>query len=202
VAANVAGQAKVITWNPPKPTQDWLARTLTALFGRLEDKRILARLTLKGNFIWDQAQPDVYLDGEIFGVRQPGTQNTDLRMPSGDGRRGGDFELWFWLVQGPVTKPSDVKVTDVKTTDVKATEAKTSEIKVTDAKTTEVKVSDLRIPRAVGGPAGPSEKRRRGRAPKGRTFITPEERPEPGPTPPEEPGKEKGRARRRRKPSG
>jgi hypothetical protein len=30
--------------------------------------------------------------------------------------------MWFWLVQGPVTKPSDVKVTDVKTTDVKATE--------------------------------------------------------------------------------
>jgi hypothetical protein len=158
----------------------------------LEDKRILTRLTLKGNFIWDQAQPDVYLDGESFGVRQPGTQTTDLRMPSGDGRRGGDFEMWFWLVQGPVGKPSDVKVTDVKGSEVKATEAKTAE----------VKVSDLRVPRSVGGPAGPTEKRRRGRAPKGRTFITPEERPEPGPTPPEEPGKGKARARRRRKPSG
>lgn len=192
VAAEVAGKEKVITWNPPKPTQDWLARTLTALFGKLEDKRILTRLTLKGNFIWDQAQPDVYLDGEAFGVRQPGTQNTDLRMPSGDGRRGGDFEMWFWLVGASVGKPTDVKVTDVKTTDVKASEGKT----------TEVKVSDLRIPRFVGRPAGPTERRRRGRSPKGRAFITPEERPEPGPTAPEEPGKEKTRARRRRKPSG
>ena len=63
--------------------------------------RILAHLTLKGNFIWAADNPELYLDGEAFGIQAPdGTTNTNLHLPSGDGRRGGDFEMWFWLVEG------------------------------------------------------------------------------------------------------
>jgi hypothetical protein len=63
--------------------------------------RVLARLTLKGNFIWDQQNPDLYLDGEVFGTQAAGSNNTDIRLPSGDGRRGGNFDMWFWLVPPP-----------------------------------------------------------------------------------------------------
>jgi hypothetical protein len=63
--------------------------------------RLLARLTLKGNFIWDRRDPDLYLDGEVFGTQAAGASNTDIRLPSGNGRRGGDLEMWFWLVPPP-----------------------------------------------------------------------------------------------------
>jgi hypothetical protein len=55
--------------------------------------RVLARLTLKGNYITERGKPDVFLDGDSFrAVADPG-----VRLPSGDGRRGGDFEMWFWI---------------------------------------------------------------------------------------------------------
>jgi hypothetical protein len=57
---------------------------------------------LKGNFIWSQDDPDLFLDGETFGTPR-GDGTTALRprpdgMLSGENRRGGDFEMWFWLV--------------------------------------------------------------------------------------------------------
>ncbi len=72
--------------------------------------RVLAHLTLKGNFIWAANDPDCYLDGNAFDIENPngepsgstsssGLIRTDLRFPSGDGRRGGDFEMWFWLIK-------------------------------------------------------------------------------------------------------
>jgi hypothetical protein len=63
------------------------------------DRGILARLTLKGNFIWASRNQNIFLDGEAFGRRISGIPSTLLRLPSGDGRRGGDFEMWFWLRQ-------------------------------------------------------------------------------------------------------
>jgi hypothetical protein len=98
---------KVITWRPSSFTANWLRDILTILFGRFDPKvegsrrpgRILARLTLKGNFIWSLADPGLYLDGELFGVAEAGGVITGVRAPSGDGKRGGDLELWFWLVQ-------------------------------------------------------------------------------------------------------
>ena len=43
--------------------------------------------------------PRLYLDGEAFGIRdENGLTALDLREGSGDGRKGGDFEMWFWLV--------------------------------------------------------------------------------------------------------
>src|SRR5262249_41046666 len=65
------------------------------------DRGILARLTLKGNFIWALDDPTVFLDGDAFGVGQAGTSNTSLDLPSGNRRRGGDFEMWFWLIAQP-----------------------------------------------------------------------------------------------------
>jgi len=82
--------------------------------------RLLLRLTLKGNFIWStealslfkKGTPGGYLDGEAF--RAPRDFDAhEIVLPSGDGRRGGDLEMWFWLAPQPEAKTSD-KVTDVK----------------------------------------------------------------------------------------
>ncbi|HEX5501043.1 MAG TPA: DUF6519 domain-containing protein, partial [Thermomicrobiales bacterium] len=73
---------------------------LDTLFAQMAEQgrgnRVLARLTLKGNFIWDAADGRLYLDGDVFGVPAQGDL-TELDLPSGDNRRGGDFETWFWL---------------------------------------------------------------------------------------------------------
>ncbi len=67
------------------------------------DRGILARLTLKGNFIWDLRTGSLNLDGEAFANGTNAAANTALSLPSGNRRRGSDFETWFWLVAAPVT---------------------------------------------------------------------------------------------------
>ena len=57
--------------------------------------RILARLTLKGNFIWGK-NPKLFLDG----LSLLGSKNTDIKLAEGHCCCGGDFEMWFWLVPG------------------------------------------------------------------------------------------------------
>jgi hypothetical protein len=89
----------IIFWNPIGITKTWLEYHLKDKTLQYNDvSKVLARLTLKGNFIL-AANDDhtLYLDGEAFGM-----ENTDsnLDLPSGDGKRGGDFEMWFWLVEG------------------------------------------------------------------------------------------------------
>ena len=96
LAAELRAEKNVILWRPAELTGAWLRDRLFQKFRGTE--RILARLTLKGNFIWDDERPDAYLDGEVFGIRRSGGAEIELRFPSGDGRRGGDFEMWFWLV--------------------------------------------------------------------------------------------------------
>ena len=102
LAANVNADDNDIFWTPvtqaPNNVQQWLAESLLNVVlaqthGQIE--RVLARLTLKGNFIWGRADRGEYLDGEAFGVR--GDRGTAIALPTGDGRRGGDFEMWFWL---------------------------------------------------------------------------------------------------------
>jgi hypothetical protein len=68
--------------------------------------RVLAHLTLKGNFIVS-APPaaEMWLDGEAFAIRNSNPLN--LRY-GGDGRRGGDFEMWFWLVQRLILQANGV----------------------------------------------------------------------------------------------
>ena len=78
----------VIRWMPERDTADELGRD-----------RVLAHLTLKGNFIWASERRDdrlVYLDGDTFG--RPLDQRIDVIMPSGDGNPGGDFRMWCWLI--------------------------------------------------------------------------------------------------------
>jgi Family of unknown function (DUF6519) len=70
--------------------------------------RLLTRVTLKGGVIWAQNNPQLYLDGEAFGItRQDAAGNRiSLRLPkSGNGTPGSDFEMWFWLTR-PVSVAS------------------------------------------------------------------------------------------------
>jgi hypothetical protein len=102
LAANVNSDGNDIFWAPvsqaPNNAQQWLADSVLGVVvaqthGQIE--RVLARLTLEGNFIWGRADREEYLDGDTFGVRDD--QGTAIALPSGDGRRGGDFRMWFWL---------------------------------------------------------------------------------------------------------
>ena len=112
-------KVEVLDDSPPQPGDEkprgqinWIANPVTLNFldrvlSRLNTLKpapdgILLRLTLKGNFIWSQEakrlfaqdSPGGYLDGESF--RAPGGAN--ILLPSGDNRRGGDFQMWFWIV--------------------------------------------------------------------------------------------------------
>src|SRR6185295_1177390 len=97
LGADVGVAGITILWQPDRRV-DPLLRQLVNTTPQ-GDRGILARLTLKGNFIWDRDNTNRFLDGEAFGVQQAGSNNTSLRLPSGDGRRGGDFEMWFWLAR-------------------------------------------------------------------------------------------------------
>lgn len=98
VASNVGAAGNTITWLPSAAAAQWLPGI--ALTPRATDRGILARFTLKGNFIWTPTTPPLFLDGEAYGFEQNG--GTSLSLPSGDRRRGGDFEMWFWLIAEPV----------------------------------------------------------------------------------------------------
>ncbi|MCC6444407.1 MAG: hypothetical protein IT210_13260 [Armatimonadetes bacterium] len=97
--ADTAADEKQILWFPDNALMQWLNRLLAMMVELKRGSRVLAHLTLKGNFIWDIEDPELYLDGEAFGIRAANGA-TDLRLPGGDGRAGGDFEMWFWLVRG------------------------------------------------------------------------------------------------------
>jgi len=90
----------VINWRPERDTAEWL---VGRLFQRMRDfhrgERVLAHLTLKGNFIWGRERRNdrlVYLDGDTFGTPRDG--RTDVIFGSGEGTRGGDFRMWCWLI--------------------------------------------------------------------------------------------------------
>ena len=103
LAGNVTGEENIIAWQPAEMTRNWLGEVLFQRMQEIkaEQQRILAHLTLKGNFIWNE-KADRYLDGDVFGVENKdsatGTLFVDAKLPSGDQRRGGDLEAWFWLV--------------------------------------------------------------------------------------------------------
>jgi hypothetical protein len=116
LAAETTATGSTILWRPRPHVAPWLEDKLfQVLSKRVSDGapplRVLAHLALKGNVIWDashSANPAKYLDGEAFGFRSPGSTNTDLRLPSGDGRPGGDFEMWFWLVPPGITVDASI----------------------------------------------------------------------------------------------
>ena len=94
---------------PDRVTVIDLSRILNTLRSMNASERILVRLTLKGNFIFrdsDANRVRGWLHGDAFTDPAKG----QLMLPSGDGRRGGDFEMWFWLTTERVvdrtSKPS------------------------------------------------------------------------------------------------
>lgn len=100
VKGSVQAEEESVLWTPAdEGTQEWLSDVLFARLGeRLpEIPPILAHLTLKGNFIWSREDRLLFLDGETFGVPRTEEDPTGLDLPSGDLRRGGDFEMWFRL---------------------------------------------------------------------------------------------------------
>ncbi len=99
-ASHDASQNK-ITWNPLPQTIKQLGNSLFQQLQTFEIESILARLVLKGNFIWGLNDPDLHLDGNVLGKLRstiPNSPATDLILPSGNGIPGGDFEMWFWIV--------------------------------------------------------------------------------------------------------
>lgn len=99
-----------VLWQPAEATRVWLLQMLfVTLARRNRGDRVLCHLTLKGNFISGADAPNLWLDGDAFGVpRRRGNVNaTELALPSGDGVRGGDFECWFWLRPAGQQEPAD-----------------------------------------------------------------------------------------------
>ena len=99
IAGSLQIQGSTISWRPLPQTQALLSQAILASLS--EPRGILSRITLKGNYIWSQSDPTSFLDGDAFGMRLSGSNNEALTFPSGDKRRGGDFQLWFWLVAAP-----------------------------------------------------------------------------------------------------
>ena len=92
-------RGNTIQWRLEEPVKRWLVTQLLQQVSTLGVDRVLARLTLHGNFIWEaDDRLRRFLDGDAFADRQASTaQNVEVDLPSGDDRRGGTFEMWFWL---------------------------------------------------------------------------------------------------------
>jgi hypothetical protein len=77
---------------------------------------LLAHLTVKGNSIWSADDPTIFLDGETLAtpyIDSAGVERSGLLLPSGDGHRGGDFSMWFWLTSPPVPPAITVTTTSL-----------------------------------------------------------------------------------------
>jgi hypothetical protein len=108
VRANLDPMGAALLWIPwDKDTfTDWLTKELREAtqpeHGQEQDlDSLLAHLVLKGNFIWSQKDPTVFVDGDSFGAPSSDgrteIQRDGTGRMSGDFRRGGDFEMWFWI---------------------------------------------------------------------------------------------------------
>ena len=103
LAASLNSDGHVIFWEPSPTTREWLQERAQLMFRIMQEvgmgERVLARLRVRGNFIWAARDTDLFLDGDAFGAPR-GDGTTALRLPSGDRRRGGDLEMWFWVGPG------------------------------------------------------------------------------------------------------
>jgi hypothetical protein len=91
----VRAKGNRIVWEPTDAVRRWLlGQFRKVLVGRKIDRALL-HLTLKGNFVYGKGDPKLDVDGEAFGILEGGT--LDVTLPSGDGRRGGTLDLWYWL---------------------------------------------------------------------------------------------------------
>jgi len=127
LAAQLSGQENQLAWQPEGRTMAWLDRVL-AMIRELEvGDRVLARLTIQGNFIWSPDDRELWVDGDSFGA--PAGGRTDLQrdnegMLSGDGRRGGDFRMWFWLARERIRRFGNFLLVPVVRSNLLATAAK------------------------------------------------------------------------------
>ena len=100
LAANITSELESIFWQATPEASAWLQKLLfKVMTDQNRGDRVLARLTLMGNFIWSEKNPNLYVDGEVFGAPLSGGASTAVKLPSGEGRRGGDLEMWFWLIE-------------------------------------------------------------------------------------------------------
>jgi hypothetical protein len=95
LAAAPTATGPTISWRPSAAA----LQLLNSLQIPSGDPGILTRFTLKGNFIWSAKDPNVLLDGEVFGVRGSAGSTISARLPSGNRIAGGDLDVWFWLAR-------------------------------------------------------------------------------------------------------
>jgi hypothetical protein len=104
----LGGQAQIaeqnILWLPSEGASQFLRILLQRLRDRQIADHVLAHLTIKGNFIFAPEDANLNLDGDVFG-RPRGSDRIDIDLPSGDNRRGGDLEMWFWLAEEAAPTP-------------------------------------------------------------------------------------------------
>jgi Family of unknown function (DUF6519) len=104
VEGTASSSGNVITWLPSTRVHNWMIDSLPGYIASRGP--VLAMLILRGNFIWGRDNAALYLDGDTFGVAGSAAR-TSLVLPSGDRRRGGDFRMWFRVVQ-PAQAPYGV----------------------------------------------------------------------------------------------
>lgn len=109
--ANVpTNNANVILWMPSSSKTSDILDTLSYYCAHASDVGndnglILAHLLIKGNFVRNK-KLNKYLDGDRFATSTTGQLSRFL--PSGDGRAGGDFEMWFWISDPIMVSLSDL----------------------------------------------------------------------------------------------
>jgi len=102
-------QGATIIWKPADVTHDWLRGRLSEILKDLGVGQALVNLRLRGRFVYAVDSPLLNVDGEAFGFAEE-SGRLDALFLSGDGRRGGDLELWLRLRSGSSTAPPQVVI--------------------------------------------------------------------------------------------
>jgi Family of unknown function (DUF6519) len=96
LSGTATASGSTIVWKPNSASQQWLTGRLVSVLKELHVTQLLVHLRLRGRFVYQLGEPLVNVDGEAFGLLgDAGRLNAVFK--SGDGRRGGDLELWFRL---------------------------------------------------------------------------------------------------------
>ena len=111
LAAAVTVTGESIVWQPSASVAAWLQNQLSAVLQELNVTQVIVHLHIRGNFVYAAGESEVNLDGETFGVLAGA--RLDAVLPSGDGGRGGDLELWFKLRRPGAPGPGGIVVVAV-----------------------------------------------------------------------------------------
>jgi len=118
----VRAKGNRIFWQPTDAVARWLLGQFRKVTIGSKIERLLLHLTLKGNFVYGEEDPTLNVDGEAFGILRGGI--LDAALPSGDGRRGGNLDLWFWLRPRAAGKTDRVMLVALLKSRVLTTEAR------------------------------------------------------------------------------